>query len=145
MSNKKVIYITDRDDRGVLLGCLIGISDDDPLYEVRLAPDLVVVSHDGQSRFDGADQQVSVKWQPTTDDEFPGVPAAEGVYEAMQEFEAGQSEVSGYAEEDEDRKVFSVVVSQGPQDTVGVYVNWATQEVITAWRVEEVTDAAASS
>ena len=57
MSDKKSIYITDRDDQGVLLGHLVGVSGDDPLYEVRLAPELVVLSHDGQSRFDGADNQ----------------------------------------------------------------------------------------
>jgi len=66
MSATKTIYITDRDDRGVLLGRLVGVSGDDPLYEVRLAPDLVVISKDGQSRFDGADNAGVPFEAPTT-------------------------------------------------------------------------------
>lgn len=78
-----------------------------------------------------------MNWLPTTDDEFHPVAAADAVYEAMKEFGAGQSEANGFSKEDDSYKTFSVIVAEGPNAVVAIHVNWKTQEVVTAWRVDQ--------
>ena len=77
-----------------------------------------------------------MSWNPTTDEDFTMSPTADAVYAAMEEYEAGESDVSGYAKDDEDLKLFSVVVAVGPTDVVAVHVDWKAQKVVTAWRVD---------
>ncbi len=78
-------------------------------------------------------------WRPTTDDEFTTGDLASSTYEAMVDFGAGQSEISGT--DDDDRRIFSVVVAIDDVSgaVLAAHIDWKTQTVVTAWR--EVPDA----
>lgn len=77
-------------------------------------------------------------WRPTTDDDFPKEEVADAAFTAMNGFGAGQTELSGYRYEDDDRKEWTVAVAGGSSDVVAIHVDWESQEIVTAWLTREV-------
>lgn len=70
-------------------------------------------------------------WTPTTDDDLPKEEVASKVLDVMEEWGAGQSEMSGV--DDDEIKDWTMTVAIGPTDVVAIHIDWESQKIVTAW------------